>query len=243
MGKMKGWALAFIGICLMAAMGCAQTTGFGSWNILNIKYNHSDHLSLFGEGQMRSLRFYNHFHYYEFKGGINYKLHKALRLTLGAGSYQTFKEGGNFVLPKNNAEFRLWPQLLLSQEIGRLNIEQRYRMELRWTSAGYRNRFRYRFGLSYPFGKEQDGYRPFQVSANNELFFTDRAPYFERNRMQVAFNYKPSKHSSLQLGYLHQFDYRINDETGRDFFVLGFYYEISRNPSADAEQGGGLKDN
>jgi hypothetical protein len=27
---------------------------------------------------------------------------------------------------------------------------------------------------------------------------------------------------------LHQFDYRINDETGRDFLVVGFFYELFR---------------
>ncbi|MFM9028913.1 MAG: DUF2490 domain-containing protein, partial [Bacteroidota bacterium] len=81
---------------------------------------------------------------------------KNISLTLGAGSYQTYREGGNFELPKNNDEFRLWPQLQLVQEIGRFKIEQRYRAELRWTSNGYRNRFRYRLGVLYPFGKMKE---------------------------------------------------------------------------------------
>jgi long-subunit fatty acid transport protein len=107
-----------------------------------------------------------------------------------------------------------------------VKIEQRYRAEMRWTSNGYRNRFRYRLGTFYPFGKERQGYRPYQLSASNELFFTDREPYFERNRLQFAFNYKPSRNTTLQIGYLHQFDYRINDEIGRDFLVLGYYIEL-----------------
>ena len=204
----------------------SQGVELGSWNILNIKYSHNKKLSFFGEGQIRSLQFYNSFHYYEFKAGINYQLDKGLALTLAGGPYQTYKEGGNFVKPKNNDEFRLWPQVLLSQQIWKLKIEQRYRVEMRWTSAGYRNRFRYRVGVAYPFGKENKGYKPFQVSINNELFFTDKEPYFERNRSQIAFNYKLSRHYSIQLGYLHQFDYKINDETGRDFLVVGFYYEF-----------------
>jgi hypothetical protein len=32
----------------------------------------------------------------------------------------------------------------------------------------------------------------------------------------------------LQNGYLYQFDYRINDEIGRDFMVLGYFIEISK---------------
>jgi hypothetical protein len=44
--------------------------------------------------------------------------------------------------------------------------------------------------------------------------------------LQFAFNYKPSRNTTLQIGYLHQFDYRINDEIGRDFLVLGYYIEL-----------------
>lgn len=206
----------------------SQKVEIGSWNILNLKYIVNEKWSLFGEGQLRSLKFYNNFHYYEYKGGVNFKANKNITLTLGAGNYQTFKEGGNFILPKNNNEFRIWPQVSIFQSIGKFKIEQRYRTEFRFTSNGYRNRFRYRLGVSYPFGKENKGYKPFQVSASNELFFTDKEPYFERNRLLFAFNYKTSKLTTLQLGYLHQFDYKINDETGRDFLQIGYFIEIFR---------------
>ena len=78
----------------------AQNSNLGSWNILNLKYSYDEKWSAFGEAQLRSLQFYSDFHYYEYKVAINYKLHKNVKLTLGAGSYQTYKEGGNFVLPK-----------------------------------------------------------------------------------------------------------------------------------------------
>lgn len=221
----------------------AQNFDLGSWNIINIKYNHNEKWSFFGEGQLRSLKFYNNFHYYEYKGGINFKAHKNLKLTLGAGSYQTFNEGGNFVLPKNNDEFRLWLQAVLFQSIGKLKIEQRYRSEFRFTSNGYRNRFRYRLGVSYPFGKERDNYKPFQISASNELFFTNTEPYFERNRMLVTLNYKPSKSTTLQIGYLHQFDYKINDETGRDFLQLGYFIEIFKKSEPNSTVDTDIKDN
>ena len=218
---------SLIFICIVQKVN-AQTFQLGSWNILNLNYSFNENLSFFGEGQLRSLKFYTQFHYYEFKGGISYRVHKNVKLTLGAGSYQTYKEGGDFILPKNNDEFRIWPQLALSQPIGKLKIEQRYRAELRFTSNGYRNRFRYRLGVSYAFGKKRDEYKPYQVSISNELFFTTTEPYFERNRTLVALNYKPSKNTMLQLGYLHQFDYKITDETGLNFFQIGYFIEFSR---------------
>ncbi len=220
-------------LILSAKFAAAQNSGLGSWNILNIKYAFADKWSVFGEAQLRSLKFYRNFHYYEYKGGISYKLHKNVSFTIAAGSYQTYKEGGDFVLPKNNSEFRIWPQLVLAQSAGKLKIEQRYRAEFRFTSNGYRNRFRYRVGLSYPFGNQQKGYIPFQFGASNELFFTDKEPYFERNRLQFSFNYKPSKAATVQLGYLHQFDYKINDETGRDFLQIGYLIDIVRKKRAN----------
>ncbi len=204
----------------------SKNVDLGSWNLINLNYNIDEKWSVFGEAQLRSLKFYNDFHYYEYKGGINYKIYNNVRLTIGAGSYQTYKEGGDFVLPKNNDEFRLWPQITLSQSIGEIKIEQRYRAEFRFTSNGNRNRYRYRLGLSYPFGSETNEFKPFQVSASNEVFFTDKEPFFERNRLLFAFNYKPSRRTTLQIGYLHQFDYKINDETGKDFLQVGYYFEL-----------------
>jgi hypothetical protein len=111
--------LIFIGFILLLNLGVrAQKIDLGSWNMLNIKFNLNPKISFFGETQLRSLKFYDNFHYYEVKGGVNYKLNSNLQLTLACGSYQTYREGGNFVFPKNNDEFRIWPQLLLTQPIG-----------------------------------------------------------------------------------------------------------------------------
>ncbi|MBK7475013.1 MAG: DUF2490 domain-containing protein [Haliscomenobacter sp.] len=233
----------FILLLLPAIPGFSQAFELGSWSLLNVKYNPSEKWSVFGEAQLRSLKFYDDFHYYEYKGGVNYKISKEVALTLGVGSYQTYKEGGDFVLPKNNDEFRIWPQIVFFQTVGKLKIDQRYRLELRYTSNGYRNRFRYRFGLVYPFGKERKEYKPFQVSASNEIFFTDKEPYFERNRLLFAFNYKLSPKTTLQVGYLHQFDYRINDETGRDFLQVGYFIELFRRHSLNPTIDNSIKDN
>ena len=223
----------YVGVAILFLLNlqtvCSQNADLGSWNIVNVKYNFNEKWSVFGEAQLRSLKLYDDFHYYEYKGALSHKANKNLAFTLGLGNYQTFKEGGNFVVPRNNNEFRIWPQIVLSQSIGKLKIEQRYRTELRFTTNGYRNRYRYRLGISYPFGKEKEGYKPFQVSASNELFFTNKEPYFERNRMHLAFNYKLCKATTLQMGYLHQFDYKINDETGRDFIQIGYFLELFRD--------------
>ena len=204
----------------------AQNNSLGTWNIIHFKGSLSKKLSYFAEAQIRSLKYYNDFHYHEFKGGITYEINGQLRAYVATGKYDTYREGGDFVLPKNNDEFRLWPQLLLTQKLGKFILEQRGRVEMRFSKNGYRNRFRYRLGLNYPFGKNDKEFNPFQLSASNEIFFTDNEPYFERNRFFLSASYRLSKLFSTQMGYLRQFDYKINDETGRTFFLIGLYFDV-----------------
>ncbi len=215
-------------LCLFIRLGCfSQGFDLGSWNILNVKYKINEKWNAFGEAQLRSIKFYNNFHYHEYSTGISFKSSKNVTLTVGAGDYDTYKEGGNFLTPKNNDEFRLWPQVNLIQPIGNVNIDHRYRVEFRFAGNDFRNRFRYRLGASYPFGNNRSGYKPYQINVSNEIFFKNKEPYFERNRALVSFGYRTSKQTTLTIGYLHQFDYKINDETGRDFLQVGFYLELA----------------
>ena len=206
---------------------CSETTAqsTGSWNILNLRMDLKNGFSLFGEGQVRSLKYYNEFHYHEFKGGLNYRVHKNLVVSMAIGKYDTYKEGGNFELPKNNAEIRLWPQVLITQEINKFKIENRFRTEMRFTSQGYRNRFRNRFGVVYPIWPQKN----LELGVFNELFFTNTEPYFERNRFSVNMFYKLNPSNSFMIGFLNQLDYKINDETGKNFVQIGYYHTILRN--------------
>ena len=61
--------------------------------------------------------------------------------------------------------------------------------------------------------------------------------------MLLALNYKPTRATTLQVGYLHQFDYNINDETGRDFLQIGYFVEIFRQQSATTSVDTDSKDN
>lgn len=223
---MKKRCVVAIAFLLLTPILFAQSVNLGTWNIIGLQYNHNPSLTFFGEAQLRSLKFYDDFHYYEYKAGVMYKAAKDFRVGIAAGSYQTYKEGGDFVLPKNSDEFRLWPQAILTQNIGPVKVEQRYRAEMRFTQNGYRNRFRYRLGLTYAFGKPEDNVKPFFAGLSNELFFTNNEPYFERNRLLVSFGFKPNKTSTIHIGYLHQFDYKITDETGMDFFQIGYLFEF-----------------
>jgi len=202
------------------------TNQIGSWNIINVKMNINNQWSFFVEPQLRSLSFYNQFHYYEVKGGITYNLHSNFLITAGTGSYNTYSEGGNFKLPYQQKEIRTWLQLIMKQQVARVKFEHRYRAEQRFTNNGFRNRFRYRLNTVIPLNNKKLEPKTFYASVWNELFLTDKAPYFERNRFFVGGGYEVSETVAFQTGYVHQFDYKINDETGRNFFQISLLLNV-----------------
>lgn len=216
---MKKWVYF---VALYTSIGFSQVE-LGSWNVLNFNLKLNSKWSTFMEAQLRSLSFYDQFHYYEYKAGLSYKIKKNFSITSGLGSYNTYSEGGNFENPIQNKEIRSWFQINLKNDLDFLTVEHRYRAEQRFTSNGYRNRFRYRLGANIPINDKKNS-KKLYLSSWNELFFTDKEPFFERNRFFVGLGYEFSKQLAVQTGYIHQFDYKINDETGRDFLNIALLY-------------------
>lgn len=207
----------------------------GSWNIINISLKMNQKTTVFTEAQLRSLSFYNEFHYYEYKAGVSYKLNPNFSLTSGIGSYNTFSEGGNFKLPSQNREVRTWFQINMKNPLEFLTFEHRYRAEQRFTANGYRNRFRYRIGATIPLNGKKIAPKIFYLSTWNEIFFTDKEPFFERNRILIGGGYEFNKNVGIQLGYIYQFDYKINDESGRDFINIALLYQFDLSKKVEKE--------
>lgn len=197
----------------------------GTWNVLHVRHQPSNRLTFFGEAQVRSLRFYDDFHYYEVKGGGSWRLNTQASVTAGGGRYDTYLAGGNFRKPKAQQEIRTWLELGLKNAVGPLHFEHRYRAEQRFTTRGYRNRFRYRLACMVPMVKGH-GSELF-ASVWNEVFLTNRAPYFERNRFFVGLVLRRGP-LSWNAGWVRQFDYQLTDETGRSFLQIGWQASVAR---------------
>lgn len=224
----RGFFLALTCLGALAAQG--QT---GSWNILSVKYGLSPRWSLFGEAQLRSTRFYGHFHYYEFKGGGAYNFDRNFSVALAAGRYKTFQQGGNFLEPEVNDEFRLWQQIAISEYLERIKIEHRYRLEQRWTSFGFRTRYRFRVNVIVPINKRKMEPGTWYLAASNEIFLIDRPGYFERNRFAALFGRQLTRQLTAYVGYLYQLDYRTDNETGIRFMQVGVQYDFKRAPGRE----------
>jgi hypothetical protein len=224
------WKYSIIFLFLLTAMtsSYAQREYLGTWNILNFRYTWHEKWSVFTEGQVRSLHFYDHFHYHEMTAGLIFRPHRQVAITLAVGDYDTYREGGDFLKPKNNDEFRIWPQVAFSQSLGRVRIEHRYRSEQRFTINGFRLRFRSRVGILVPLNHAQLEDGTWFLNCSNELFFTTKEAYFERDRFLAVLGHRLSPRLTAHIGYVHQFDYRINDEIGRDFFQVSVQVEARK---------------
>lgn len=211
----------------------AQKKDFGSWNVINTRLTLAPKFEIFNELQLRSQSFYNNHFYYEVKGGISYFIDKNFSFLAGIGKYVTYSDPGSFTKPVSANEFRFWQQLTMNNYLKRIKFEHRYRVEQRWFDTGYRNRFRYRLNAAIPLNGTKIEPKTFYVAAFEELFLTNKAPYFERNRVFAGIGYQISPYFSVQPGYVYQYDYRNSVGTGKHFFQLTLMIDIdgSKNPN------------
>ncbi len=218
----------------------AQKKDFGSWNVINTRLTLAPKFEIFNELQLRSQSFYNNHFYYEVKGGISYFINKNFSFLAGIGKYVTYSDPGSFTKPVSANEFRFWQQLTMNNYLERIKFEHRYRVEQRWFDTGYRNRFRYRLNAAIPLNGTKIEPKTFYVAAFEELFLTNKAPYFERNRVFAGIGYQISPYFSVQPGYVYQYDYRNNVGAGKHFFQLTLMIDIDGNKNPNERIPGNL---
>ncbi|MES1216859.1 MAG: DUF2490 domain-containing protein [Bacteroidota bacterium] len=220
-------------LLLIVFIAYAQNNKLGTWNVINAKININKKWSIFAETQTRSQLFYNDFYYYEIKGGLGYAVNNNFSLLVGSGRYATYSNGGNFIKPFANEEFRIWQQITMNQYVSRLKFEHRYRIEQRWLShGGYRNRFRYRLNSFFPLNNKNFEPKTVYLTAFDEIFLTNTSPYFERNRIFCGMGYKFNNKFTLQPGYIYQFDNLANNvKSGKGFVQLTLFIETDSHKS------------
>jgi hypothetical protein len=234
-------AIFVMALLLSAVVVSAQTDGLGTWNVVSGKYTFNKQWNVMAEAQLRSQQFIHDFHYYEYKAGVGYNFPKVLSVLFAMGHYKTFQPDGDFKQPVASDEFRIWEQLVLNNNIGRVKLEHRYRIEQRFTSnLGYRNRFRYRLNALVPINHKEIKSKTWYASLYNEVFIANEGPYFEQNRVFVGLGYQCNEKITLLTGFVHRFDQSISHTyTYKHFFQANIFFSFNefksgreRHPSA-----------
>lgn len=199
---------------------------WGSWGITNVQYEFTPRWFAYMELQTRSQAMFNHFFYYEIKGGINYRINKNFIAFVGFGNYGTYN-WKNLRSAKTTDELRLWEQLVINQPLSRLKFEHRFRIEQASINRKFRNRFRYRLNLIIPINKKKVENNTVFVSAFDEIFLTDTPPYFMRNRVYLGLGYQATEFLTLQAGWVNQFNYTLSNKGGKNNLLVSLNFRFT----------------
>jgi hypothetical protein len=228
--------------CIFFAVASrSQTSGLGTWNVLNVKKTFNTKWSAFFESQLRSQKVFDNFSYHELKAGIGYNVGSKLSIVVAAGQYVTYDPTGNFKSPVATSEFRFWQQFTLTNNIEPFKLEHRYRTEQRWINGNYRNRFRYRLNALLPINRKKIEDHTLYASVYDEIFFTNENPYFERNRVYGGLGYNFNSLFTLQIGWIRQYDIKVpGPNIGKNYLQTNLFISIGehktkreKHPSSD----------
>jgi len=187
----------------------------GSWFMYFGKHRVADKWSIHTEAQYRTYEFGNNFNQLLLRTGINYDISEKVMVTLGYGNITT---DGTFIDvddEKNSNENRIYQQLVIRNNFGKLNLSHRYRLEQRFidnnvTGNVTQHRARYFLKATYPIGEK------WYLAAYDEIFINLQEPLFGQNRLYGAIGHKLNDNIKIEVGYLR------NHFTEKEFKRLQF---------------------
>jgi len=183
--------------------------------------------------------------------GIDYRLNDNLMITAGYSWIYTDRYGK---LPATKAyqENRAWQQIHLIQQLARITLQHRYRLEQRWVESFssdtapaqiiYSNRIRYRFQTLIPLNNQKIELNTWFVALNNEVWinFGKNIKYniYDQNRAYAGIGYQLLKSGNVQLGYLHQAIFKSNgiDVESNHTVQVAFTYNLDFRKSQAEHQ-------
>ena len=212
---------------LLPVTVAAQQDGTGNWLMYFGTNKVSDKFSIHTEVQYRNHSITpNNIEQLLLRTGLNYHFSKKASVTAGYGYITSYLNES-----ENNGpdirEHRIWEQFILTNRVGRVKFEHRYRIEQRFIEDYYRDRFRYRLMLFIPLNNNELIKNTWFIGLYDEIFIKTENKFFDRNRLYGALGYIFNKDLSVQAGMLHQ----QLQLTGKWYFqfALVFNTDLRRN--------------
>jgi hypothetical protein len=177
------------------------------------------------------------------RGGLAYEITDNVRAAVGANWSRTYPYGE---LPSDYpvTERRIWQQLQLSHDIGRLGLSHRYRLEQRfrgrrddpevdhidhWERS---NRFRYQVKGTLPLSGDAIEQGEAYVSLANELFVgigrNVQRNIFDQNRATFSVGYRLTRNWRTEVGFLEHVIFKPNGTDVERNHTVTFTLSYSR---------------
>jgi hypothetical protein len=180
------------------------------------------YLGLYVEGQLRFHQLV-HNQQHQARTGLEVYINDYVSLMPVGYVYTWNFKYGKFpaAIPEN--EHRMFEQVVVKLKAGRLNLNNRFRLEQRWIEHNvisnegvisrqnwvYKNRFRYRLLANVPINKSKMEAKTFFFSVWDEMFvsFGKNVTYTlpDQNRIYFGFGYKFNASGTVSLGYMNQY--------------------------------------
>jgi hypothetical protein len=214
------------GICIFSNIpGQAQsprqyTNNYNGWLVYTGNHKLSEKWGLHIEAQWRRSNIILDNQQLLLRAGINYYINSQSSVTAGYCFAETYPYG-KFAAKAAFPENRIWEQLQIKNNVGAVEVVNRFRLEQRFINtpvlengiyepgdAVYTNRVRLLNRFSIPFKGKTIEDRSLYMSAFDEVYinFGKRVGYniLDQNRAYLAIGYKIPKAGRLEMGYLNQ---------------------------------------
>ncbi len=191
-------------ILLLPFISISQEDKVGNWMMYFGTNKVSDKFSIHSEIQYRNHTITpNNTEQLLLRTGLNYHFSDRATVTAGYAYIPSFVFDSDQNSPEVE-EHRIWQQFILTNKIGRVKLEHRYRFEQRWVNQNFKTRFRYRIMLFIPLNKPKIETGTLFLGLYEEIFLNTKKDFFDRNRLFGALGYQFNKSISLQAGMMHQ---------------------------------------
>ena len=197
--------IVLISFTIVSKVTVAQNTDVGNWFIyfgnqaVNKKFNWHN------EVQYRNYNVVGDLQQLLLRTGIGYNLtENNNNILLGYGYIQSKNYVPNKIEKITTHEHRVFQQFINRQNIGKVFLQHRYRVEERFLKDDFQMRFRYFLAVNIPFGKKIMAPQTLYASAYNEIFVNAQNNYFDRNRLYGGLGYVFNRFIKAEVGFMAQ---------------------------------------
>jgi len=214
-----GRSIIFL-MLLLPFISFSQEDKVGNWLMYFGTNRISDKLSVHTEIQFRNHTITpNNTEQWLLRAGLNYHISDNAFATAGYAYIPSYVYDSEQSAPETE-EHRIWQQFILTNKLGRVKFEHRYRVEERWIEDVFKMRLRYRLMLFIPLNKPVIEKGTFFLGIYDEIFINTEETFFDRNRLFGGLGYQINKDINVQTGMMHQ---QVGN-TGKWFLQFALFF-------------------
>lgn len=199
---------SFLFIFLFSALSFStysQKSALGNWFIYIGNQKVKSNLLVHSEIQYRNYNFIGDLNQLLVRTGLGYNLTENNNTILaGYGFIKSNVQQADSDLVVSVNEHRIFQQFITKQNVGRVHLQHRYRVEERFIAKAFKVRMRYFLGIHVPINKSTFSDNTFYAAMYNEVFVHASPETFDRNRVYAALGYGLTKDLRFELGFMTQ---------------------------------------